>query len=152
MDAKRLGIIGFSAGGHLVSSIATHNQLGDPAAADLLARESSRPNFAILCYPVITMTEPWGHGGSKRNLLGENPDPKLAEFLSSDKQVSTNTPPCFLWHTTEDTAVQLKTLWPFIGHAWLARSRLRCTFSSTARTDWASARSVPPLRHGLTFC
>ncbi len=107
-DASRLGIIGFSAGGHLVSSIVTHNQPGDASAKDPLLKQSSRPDFAILCYPVITMTESWGHGGSKRNLLGENPDPKLAEFLSSEKQVSTNTPPCFLWHTTEDTAVPVE--------------------------------------------
>lgn len=102
---NRLGVMGFSAGGHLASTSATHFDLGKPDAKDVIDRESCRPDFAVLCYPVISMTEPFGHSGSKKNLLGENPDPKLAENLSNDKQVTAETPPTFLFHTGEDTGV-----------------------------------------------
>lgn len=102
---NRVGVMGFSAGGHLASTAATHFDRGKPAANDSIDRESCRPDFAILCYPVISMTEPFGHGGSKKNLLGDNPDPQLAELLSNEKQVTAETPPTFLFHTGEDTGV-----------------------------------------------
>jgi acetyl esterase/lipase len=103
---NKIGIWGFSAGGHLASTAATHFDDGNPASLDLIERQSSRPDFAILTYPVITFTaEEYVHKGSRRNLLGENPDPRLVESLSNEKQVSPRTPPTFLFHTTEDTAV-----------------------------------------------
>jgi len=105
VSQDRLGVMGFSAGGHLASTSATHFDLGKADAADPIDRESCRPDFAILCYPVISMTEPWGHGGSKKNLLGDNLDPALAENLSNEKQVNAETPPTFLFHTGEDTGV-----------------------------------------------
>ena len=95
--------MGFSAGGHLASTAATHFDAGRPDAADPIDRQSCRPDFAILAYPVITMTGKFGHSGSKKNLLGENPDPQLAESLSNEKQVTPETPPTFLFHTSEDT-------------------------------------------------
>ena len=101
----RIGIWGFSAGGHLASTAATHFDAGNPTAADPIDRVSSRPNFAILAYPVITCSEPFMHQGSCRNLLGDNPDPKLADYLSNEKQVTTKTPPTFLFHTNDDEAV-----------------------------------------------
>jgi acetyl esterase/lipase len=102
----RIGIWGFSAGGHLASSAATHFDQGKADAADAVDRVSSRPDFAILAYPVITFTEEaYVHKGSRRNLLGDNPDPKLVEFMSSEKQVTAQTPPTFLFHTDADTAV-----------------------------------------------
>lgn len=108
LDLDRIGIMGFSAGGHLASTVATHFDKGDPNSDDPIARQSSRPNFAILCYPVISMTEAFGHTGSKRNLLGPDPDPKLVESLSNEKQVTPETPPTFLFHTGEDKGVPVE--------------------------------------------
>jgi acetyl esterase/lipase len=108
LDAKRIGILGFSAGGHLASTVATHFDPGDPAAADPIDRESSRPDIAILIYPVITMSGPYAHAGSRNNLLGTNPAPELVELLSNERQVTPQTPPVFLVHTAEDTVVPLE--------------------------------------------
>jgi acetyl esterase/lipase len=102
---NRIGAWGFSAGGHLVSTLGTHFDGGNPAASDGVERQASRPDFLILCYPVISFTDGWTHQGSKRNLIGTSPDPKLAESLSNDKQVTAETPPTFLFHTTGDTGV-----------------------------------------------
>jgi acetyl esterase/lipase len=107
LDPNRIGVIGSSAGGHLASTALTHFDLGDPNAPDPIDRVSSRPNLGILCYPVITMG-PDTHSGSKRNLLGETPDPKLVEFLSSEKQVTKDTPPTFIFHTFEDATVKVE--------------------------------------------
>jgi acetyl esterase/lipase len=105
VDPTRIGILGFSAGGHLASTAATHFDLGNVLVSDLTDAQSCRPDFAVLVYPVITMTDPYTHKGSRRNLLGENPEPKLVEELSNEKQVTDKTPPTFLAHTSEDTAV-----------------------------------------------
>lgn len=104
IDPKRVGIWGFSAGGHLASSAATHWDLGlgNGNAIDNL---SSRPDFCILAYPVITMEDGVTHAGSKRNLLGARPDADLVEKLSNEKQVTKDTPPTFIFHTSADTAV-----------------------------------------------
>lgn len=105
LDPKRIGIIGFSAGGHLASTAATHFDEGDPNAADPVDRVSSRPDLAMLIYPVITMTDPYTHGGSRRNLLGEHPSQDLITLMSNEKQVTAKTPPTFLVASTEDTVV-----------------------------------------------
>lgn len=101
----RIGIWGFSAGGHLASSAGTHFDNGDANAADPIDRQSSRPDFMILAYPVISFTTAYTHRGSLKNLLGESPDPKLAEYLSSETQVTPQTPPTFLFHTNADAGV-----------------------------------------------
>lgn len=101
----RIGIWGFSAGGHLASSAATHIDAGNPAAADPADRLSTRPDFLILAYPVISFTTPYTHKGSLRNLLGDNPDPKLVQSFSNELQVTAQTPPTFLFHTSADTGV-----------------------------------------------
>ena len=101
----RIGFMGFSAGGHLASTLSTHFDNGNASAADPIDRASSRPDFAILGYPVISLTEPWTHQGSKRNLLGEAPDPALARSLSTDTRVSASTPPTFIYQTDADTSV-----------------------------------------------
>jgi acetyl esterase/lipase len=105
IEPNRIGVMGFSAGGHLASTAATHFEDGKPDAADVIERASSRPDFAILCYPVISMELGTTHGGSRKNLLGENPPQELVDLMSNDKQVTAQTPPTFIFHTTEDTAV-----------------------------------------------
>ncbi len=107
VDPKRVGIMGSSAGGHLASTLVTHFDAGDSAATDPVERQSSRPDIGILCYPVISMG-PWGHGGSRRNLLGDKPSQDVIWNLSNELQVTPETPPCFLWHTAEDKAVPLE--------------------------------------------
>jgi acetyl esterase/lipase len=107
VDPNRIGIWGFSAGGHVASTAATHFDDGKADSADPIEKVSCRPDFAILAYPVITMTEKT-HGGSRNNLLGPKPDPKLIEFYSNEKQVTAKTPPTFLFHTAEDKAVPIE--------------------------------------------
>jgi acetyl esterase/lipase len=102
---ERIGIWGFSAGGHLASTAGTHFDGGDPGAADPIDRMSCRPDFLILAYPVISFTTVYAHAGSRRNLLGDNPEPSLVESLSNEKQVTAQTPPTFLFHTNEDKGV-----------------------------------------------
>jgi acetyl esterase/lipase len=112
LDPKRIGLMGSSAGGHLCSTGLTHYDAGDANAPDPVEKASSRPDLGILCYPVISMG-PLTHGGSKRNLLGENPDPKLVELLSNEKQVTKDTPPTFIFHTVEDKAVKVENALEF---------------------------------------
>jgi acetyl esterase/lipase len=99
----RIGMMGFSAGGHLASSASTHFDNGNTNASDPIDRVSSRPDFAILGYPVISFIEPWTHQGSKTNLLGDAPDPALARSLSSETQVTASTPQTFIYQTNADT-------------------------------------------------
>ncbi len=103
----RIGVWGFSAGGHVASTAATHFDAvhGHGDSADAIDRVSCRPDFAILAYPVITMDPAMTHGGSRKNLLGPDPDPKLVELMSNDKQVTKETPPTFLFHTDADKVV-----------------------------------------------
>jgi acetyl esterase/lipase len=105
VDPKRIGIWGFSAGGHLASTAGTHFDAGKPDAEDALERVSCRPDFLILAYPVISFQAGTTHMGSRNNLLGREPDPKLVEFYSNEKQVTAQTPPTFLFHTDADKAV-----------------------------------------------
>jgi acetyl esterase/lipase len=107
IDPQRVGVMGSSAGGHLASTAVTHFDAGQADAADPVDRQSSRPDFGVLCYPVISMEEGVTHNGSKANLLGKEPDPKLVELLSNEKQVTQQTPPCFVWSTQEDKAVSV---------------------------------------------
>jgi acetyl esterase/lipase len=107
INPKRVGVIGSSAGGHLASTLITHFDSGKPDASDPVERESSRPDLAVLCYPVITMGSNT-HNGSKKNLLGDNPDPQLIKNLSNELQVTKETPPCFIWHTQEDKGVKVE--------------------------------------------
>jgi len=102
-----LGIWGFSAGGHLAASAGTLFDAGDSGATDVVQQKSSRPDFLILSYPVITMMAPSVHLGSKRNLLGESPDPELVNALSLETRVTPQTPPVFLFSTTDDKTVPI---------------------------------------------
>ena len=107
VDPHRVGIMGSSAGGHLATTLLTHFDAGDANASDIIERQSSRPDLGILCYAVITLGE-FTHQGSKHNLLGKDPSPELVQLLSNELQVTTNTPPCFLWTTFEDKAVPME--------------------------------------------
>ncbi|GIW98045.1 MAG: hypothetical protein KatS3mg111_1378 [Pirellulaceae bacterium] len=108
VDPQRVGVIGFSAGGHLASTLLTHFDNGNVDAEDAIDRLSCRPDFGILCYPVIALGEEFTHAGSQRNLLGEQPDASLVASLSNDKQVQQDTPPCFVWHTADDRVVAVE--------------------------------------------
>jgi acetyl esterase/lipase len=107
LNPKHIGIMGSSAGGHLASTLVTHFDAGNADSADPIERQSSRPDLGILCYAVITMGE-FTHQGSKNNLLGKEPSPELVRELSNELQVTTTTPPCFVWHTGEDTGVPVE--------------------------------------------
>ena len=107
IDPKRVGIMGSSAGGHLASTLLTHFDSGNADATDPIDRQSSRPDLGILCYAVISMGENT-HQGSKNNLLGKEPSPELVKLLSNELQVTSQTPPCFIWHTYEDSAVKVE--------------------------------------------
>jgi acetyl esterase/lipase len=104
----RVGIMGFSAGGHLASTAGTHFDTGNTAAADPIDRLSCRPDFMILMYPVITMSKPTMHSGSRNNLIGQNANSQLANFYSGELNVTKETPPTFLAHATDDNAVPVE--------------------------------------------
>lgn len=107
IDPAKVGIMGSSAGGHLASTLLTHFDGGNATDADPIERQSSRPDLGVLCYAVITMGE-FTHQGSKKNLLGEAPPADLVELLSNERQVTKDTPPCFIWHTWEDNGVPVE--------------------------------------------
>jgi acetyl esterase/lipase len=106
--SDRVGVMGFSAGGHLAATTGTHFDNGSASDPDAIQHEGSRPDFLVLGYPVISFTTPYTHKGSLRNLLGDSPDPKLMENLSNELEVTAQTPPTFLFHTTEDKTVPVE--------------------------------------------
>ena len=107
IDPGRVGVMGSSAGGHLAVTLLTHGDEGDPNAADAIDRQPSRATLGVLCYPVVSMLPPNTHGGSKKNLLGDDPPEELERDLSGELAVNDTTPPVFVWHTVEDTGVKL---------------------------------------------
>ena len=102
-----IGMWGFSAGGHLTATAGTHFDNGHPDAADAIEKKGSRPDFLILAYPVITLTDPSAHSGSRKYLLGDAPDPALVQSLSAETQVTSQTPPTFLFSTSDDKTVPI---------------------------------------------
>ena len=114
VDATRIGVMGSSAGGHLATTSVTHFDAGKSDAADAVDRVSCRPDFGVICYGVVSMEDGVTNGGSKKNLLGTEPAVDLVELLSNDKQVSKDTPPCFVWTTGEDKAVLPENSFRFV--------------------------------------
>lgn len=104
LQPNRIGIIGFSAGGHLASTAGTHFDAGDPKAADAVERLSCRPDFMVLVYPVIRL-DGQGHKGTCTNLLGPDPKPELVALYSNERQVTDQTPPAYLAHAQDDKVV-----------------------------------------------
>ncbi|MGQ4666205.1 alpha/beta hydrolase [Metabacillus halosaccharovorans] len=107
IDKQKIGILGFSAGGHLASTASTHFLQGCYESSDRIDEESCRPNIAIVCYPVISFTH-FYHEGSVQNLLGNNSSEQLRLSLSNENNVTADTPPTFLWHTADDGAVPVE--------------------------------------------
>lgn len=105
IDPAKIGIIGFSAGGHLAASTSTIHADAKPDSEDPIERVSSRPDFAILCYPVIAFDQPFTHYGSQHNLLGKEATKEEVAAMSIERRVTEKNPPTFLWHTTTDAAV-----------------------------------------------
>ena len=108
IDPNHVGILGFSAGGHLAATASTQFDKGDANATDPVDRQSSRPDVSVLVYPVITMTDPHTHAGSRRNLLGENAPNELVESMSAERRVTKDTPPAFIFHTADDQPVPVE--------------------------------------------
>ena len=108
INKNNIGVMGFSAGGHLASTLGTHYDKDGNPKSDKIDSISSRPDFMILMYPVITMDERFTHMGSRNNLLGDNPSPELVDYYSNEKQVSEETPPTIIFHTTDDAAVPVE--------------------------------------------
>ena len=108
IDPHNIGILGFSAGGHLASTLGTHYNEVVYAKQDDIDQLSARPDFMTLAYPVITLGEPNTHGGSRKNLLGENPTQKMVDHFSNELQVTADTPPTFLLHASDDKAVPVE--------------------------------------------
>jgi acetyl esterase/lipase len=160
IDPDKIGIMGFSAGGHLASTLSTHFDAGDPASGDPVERMSCRPDFSVLVYPVITFTGDFMHAGSRRNLLGEDPDPELVRYYSNELQVTADTPPAILIHSGDDKGVPVQNsisyyrsliregiwaemhVYPYGGHGYsLANGKGHLSTWPDRVLDWI--RSVP---------
>ena len=105
IEPQKIGIMGFSAGGHLASTLGTHFDYGNKLAEDSVERQSCRPDFMILMYPVISFVDTASHGGSHEALLGKNPDKELLIYYSNELQVKEDTPPAFFVQADNDSGV-----------------------------------------------
>jgi len=107
IEKDRVGMWGSSAGGHLTATAGTQFDAGHPDAADPIDHESSKPEFLVLCYPVITLMDPSAHTGSRKFLLGDSPDPAMVRSMSAETRVTADTPPTFIFSTTDDKTVPI---------------------------------------------
>lgn len=124
IDPQRIGVLGFSAGGHLAASASVYHDAGAPENADVVERQSCRPDFAVLCYPVIAFGQEFSHRGSQQNLLGRDAAAELVARMSVERQVDETTPPTFLWHTSADRGVSAEN--SLVYYRALLRHRVPC--------------------------
>jgi acetyl esterase/lipase len=152
IDPERVGILGFSAGGHLASTAATRLDAGNAAASDPIERMSSRPDFAVLAYPVISLRGPAAHAASRTNLLGDQPDPRLVDQLSSERQVTAETPPTFLFHTADDPSVPVENSLVFFQALQQAGVAAELHVFAHGRHGVGLAPGEPALSHWPRLC
>lgn len=152
VDPARLGILGFSAGGHLVSTAGTHFDAGTGGAADPVERASSRPDFMVLVYPVITMRDSITHAGSRRNLIGEPPDSALQRQLSNETQVTRDTPQSFIVASTDDRAVPVENSLLFYAALRRAAVPVELHVFEKGAHGFGLAPSNPVLAQWLELC
>lgn len=147
IDPARIGIIGFSAGGHLSATASTQFDTGDANSDDPIERVSSRPDFTILLYPVITMTDPHTHAGSRKNLLGEAASEADIARMSAENNVTANTPPAFIVHTTEDAAVPVQNALLYYEACVRAGVAVELHIFEKGRHGLGLARDTPGMSH-----
>jgi acetyl esterase/lipase len=152
LDDEKIGVWGFSAGGHLAACCATMWDEGQPRSSDAVEAASSRPDFAVLAYPVITMIEDFMHRGSRDNLLGENPDPELARRMSPDHQVNERTPPTFCFTPARTKRFLLRIASASTLLCASTMSLLNFIFMNTARTVSGWRKTTRCYRCGRSAC
>jgi acetyl esterase/lipase/lysophospholipase L1-like esterase len=152
IDPLRIGVIGFSAGGHMASSAATQWTLGDSTNADPVERVSSRPDLAILAYPVITMNVQYAHPGSRHNLIGDHPDDRLVRATSNELHVTRETPPTFIVATSDDATVPSRNSLMFYDALRAAGVPAELHLLETGRHGFGLAPGEPSLAVWVTAC
>jgi acetyl esterase/lipase len=152
VDPHRLGVIGFSAGGHMASLTGTHFDSGDAASSDPVERQNSRPDFMILAYPVITMDSVFAHRGSRTNLLGRNPAPDVIRAMSTETQVTPATPPTFLVASTDDASVPVENSLMFYRALRAAGVPVEMHIYESGRHGFGLAPDNPTLSTWVMLC
>ncbi|GAB4459026.1 MAG: hypothetical protein OHK0029_21100 [Armatimonadaceae bacterium] len=152
IDPQRVGVLGFSAGGHLASTISTHFSPGDPNAADPVEQFSSRPDAAVLIYPVITLEGEFAHAGSRKNLLGDDPDPELVKNLSNHTHVTRETPPTFLVHSVDDGPVPVENSLMYASALSAAKVPFGMQIFEHGGHGYGMAKNDPVLNAWTTQC
>lgn len=152
VDPARIGVVGFSAGGHMAGTVGTRWTAGDAASADPIDRASARPDLMVLVYPVVTMETPLTHAGSRRNLLGEQPDTALVRQLSLETQVRGDTPPTFLVASTDDRAVPVENSLQLYGALRRARVPVELHVYESGPHGFGPAPADPVLATWTELC
>lgn len=151
LDARRVGVLGFSAGGHLAASVSCLGQPGRPDHPDAIERHSGRPDAAVLCYPVISF-QPWSHVGSREALLGKDADPELLRQLSLENAVHDRVPPTFLWSTADDQGVSVFNSFHYAGALRRHNVPFAMSIYPTGRHGLGLAQDVPHVRDWTAAC
>ena len=152
VDPRRIGVLGFSAGGHMASTAATHFAPGEAASPDPVERVSSRPDLAVLVYPVITMDSTVAHAGSRRNLLGTAPPPDLVRLMSNETRVTRETPPTFIVASTDDATVPVENSIRMYQALRAAAVPVELHVFESGRHGWGTAPGDPVLSSWLGQC
>jgi acetyl esterase/lipase len=152
LDSQRVGVLGFSAGGHLAATISTKFDTDERDARDPIGHETARPDVAVLCYPVITFEGVSAHLGSRKALLGENPPAELIDSLCADKNVNPHTPPTFLFHTVADTGVPIENSMQYAAALRKAGVAFEAHFFQPGKHGVGLATSDPVLKAWPGLC